>query len=135
MTHQQIINKLNLKQVRRWASIVNGCLVAIRPPEVFERMGFSCEFVRLHVQDLLSVQGHRSPGNKIVRGISDASFLRAVAELIGADTSEGDHKLCATNRIVAWKDACPAKLDEMMGEKPPASSSERRQKVNSHGSE
>jgi len=114
MVQKTTIAEIDIERLWGWVGIISPVLVAIRPPEVFEDMGFPPAFVRQHVEDLLSVQGHGSPGHKIVRGVSDASFLRSVAEVIGADTSEGDSKLCSTNRILAWKEACIRKLDEIM---------------------
>lgn len=113
MQENTIVVEVDVDKLRDWVTIVNPGFVAIRPPEFFEKMGFPPTFVRRHMEDLVSVCGHGSPGHKIVRGISDATFLRSVAAGMGADTSEGDAKLCWTNRIIAWQEACLHKLDEI----------------------
>jgi hypothetical protein len=114
MNQNNTIVQIDADKLRAWLVAVSAVLPAIRPPEFFEQMGFTPAFVRSHVDDLMSVWGHGSPGHKIVRGVSDVSFLQSVAEAIGADTSEGDAKLCWTNKILAWREACVSKLDEII---------------------
>lgn len=116
MEQNMIEITIDADRFRKWIDIVNPYLIAIRPPEVFEEMGFPSTFVRRHVQTLLSVGGHGSPGSKMVRGISDAVFLRSVARAIGADTSEGDRWMSLSNKIPGWQKACAARFDEIIRE-------------------
>ena len=46
-------------------------------------------------------------------GVSDGVMLRILREVIGADCSTGDAKLCKSNQIEAWRDVCIARLDEI----------------------
>ena len=47
------------------------------------------------------------------RGVSDGIMLRIMAEAIEANYFKGDAKLCKSNQVDAWRDACFARLDEI----------------------
>ena len=107
MTNDEIIINLDLKRVRGWASIVNGCLVAIRSPEVLEQMGFPPEFVRSQRQlgVIVSDQG-RSSGLSGRRGGTSRNHDRGhvSAHAVGGPPNITD-KQYQLARAAAWSPA------------------------------
>jgi len=103
--------ELDTEKLRKWVSIVSPYLLAIRPPEVFEGLGFPRVIVRKCIRKCrrLLNNGERRSAS----GVSDGVMLRILAEAIGADCSVGDAKLCISNKVEAWRDACLSQLDEI----------------------
>jgi hypothetical protein len=107
---------VDLEDLRKWVSVVNPYFLAVRRPEVFEKMGFPSDIVRK------CVRKHRNlclnDGTICdAYGVSDGEILVILAEGIGADTSQGKRYLCTSNKVRAWQDACLARLDEIENQK------------------
>lgn len=112
MKDDKVVMELDVPKVRKWVSIVSPYFPAIRPPEVFEELGFPSVIVRKCVKLYRHIRLNNGDFGD-ARGVSDLVILSILAEAIEADCSQGNSKLCMSNRIEAWRDACIARLDEI----------------------
>lgn len=111
MSQPEILQNVDMVKLRNWLSII--VIPWIVKPSFFMQMGFSELFVRLYFKkhkDATKLNGEKI---KKVRGVSEMDFLNGLAEAIEADCSKGDAKLCKSNQVDAWRDACIARLDEI----------------------
>jgi hypothetical protein len=100
MKKQNKTGLIDLEKVRKWVSNISPYFIAIRPPEVFEEMGFTIDIVRKCVRKYRHLRLNNGRiGN--TSGVSDADLLALLAKGIGADCLQGDRMLCKSNKIRA----------------------------------
>jgi len=113
MNKSNAFQDIDLHRLRDWVSTVSAHLVPVYRPAFFEQMGFPPSLVQQYVENFVPSRANNYADMEPVEGVSGGLFLRTVARVIGADATEGDHKLSMSNRIEAWQRACIKRLDEI----------------------
>lgn len=104
---------VDVEKVRKWLFSINSLFIAVRPPRVFINMGFPAELVKKCVRQHRRLRLNDGTMGKGI-GVSDTAMLAHLAEALEVNTFEIRRLESITNLIGALRDACIARLDEIV---------------------